>query len=84
MLQKSWAYGFSGAILSWFRSYRRVPQGSILGPILVSLFITDTGSSLRSNFVLFADDMKIDRAIRSEKDIDDLRMDLNFFLIGVP
>lgn len=42
-----------------------VPQGSLLGPFLFSLFINDIGSLLDCKFVLFADDIKIYQEVSS-------------------
>lgn len=45
---------------SWRSTTRGVPQGSVLGPILFSLFIRDIGDNLRySKRMLFADDTQI-------------------------
>ena len=54
-----------------------VPQGSHLGPLLLGLFINDLGDLLSSNFLLFADDMKLYRQVSSANDIAVLQNDIN-------
>lgn len=53
-----------------------VPQGSHLGPILFSIFINDIGLCLNSDFLLFADDLKLFRKIVSHADCVILQNDL--------
>lgn len=55
-----------------------VPQGSHLGPILFNLFINDISEAIvHSKFLLFADDLKIYRSIRSPMDGQLLQDDLS-------
>lgn len=55
-----------------------VPQGSRLGPVLFNIFINDIGNCfLNSDFLLYADDLKLYRKIESEKDAELLQEDLD-------
>lgn len=54
-----------------------VPQGSHLGPALFLLFINDISKVISSNFLLFADDVKIFSRINSTQDHEALQQTLN-------
>lgn len=54
-----------------------VPQGSLLGPFLFSLFINDIAVYLNCKFLLFADDVKIFLEVSSVNDQLTLQMNLD-------
>ena len=54
-----------------------VPQGSVLGPMLLLLFINDLPDKIASNSRLFADDCIVYRQIQGISDYEALQEDLN-------
>ena len=54
-----------------------VPQGSVLGPLLFLVFINDIASELSCEFLLYADDLKIFKSVKSVNDCTILQTDLN-------
>ena len=55
-----------------------VPQGSVLGPVLFTLFVNDIPSMVSSPTFMFADDTKIFRCVKSGDDHGALQNDLTF------
>ena len=69
--------GVKGFWLGWRRVLSGIPQGSVLGPVLVLVFIDDLEEGLRSEVLKFADDTKIFGRVDSEGASEDLQRDLD-------
>ncbi|CAM5076952.1 unnamed protein product [Eretmochelys imbricata] len=69
-----------GGLSGWREITSGVPQGSVLGPILFNLFITDLGTKSGSMLIKFADDTKLGGIANLEKDRDILQEDLYDFV----
>ena len=54
-----------------------VSQGTVLGPILFLIYISDIGENKSAMKKIYVDDTKVKKAIRSEEDVESLQLDLN-------
>ena len=67
---------FKGSLSGWSSVTSGVPQGSVLGPILFSLFVNDINTVVSSPLFQFADDHSIVRPIYSDSDHAILQQDI--------
>ena len=54
-----------------------VPQGSVLGPLLLLIYINDLDNNITSNVLKFVDDTKVFRKVNTDGDKQHLQNDLN-------
>jgi hypothetical protein len=70
-------YTFLGLFSSPFFVLSGVPQGSVLGPLLFNIFTNDLPEVINhSSCLLFADDLKVYRGIKSPNDCFLLQLDV--------
>jgi len=67
----------NGESSSWTPVTSGVPKGSVLGPLLFSLFVNDLPSIVSSPLILFADNAKFYHSIQSDSDYLQLQQDLD-------
>jgi ribonuclease P/MRP protein subunit RPP40 len=67
----------NGYVSGWEKVYSGVPQGSVLGPILFTIFINDLDEDIVNRILKFADDTKLIGKAHSQQDIDSIRKDLD-------
>ena len=67
----------NGVKSDWAPVLSGVPQGTVLGPLLFSLYINDISSDIESEIRLFANDCVCYREIKDEKDTMKLQRDID-------
>nr|CAH8822191.1 unnamed protein product [Trichobilharzia regenti]CAH8832846.1 unnamed protein product [Trichobilharzia regenti]CAH8851638.1 unnamed protein product [Trichobilharzia regenti]CAH8868946.1 unnamed protein product [Trichobilharzia regenti]CAH8876533.1 unnamed protein product [Trichobilharzia regenti] len=67
----------NGVLSTWESVKSGVPQGTILGPLLFLIYVNEIPSVVKSSCLLFADDIKIWRALHDDSDQLALQEDLN-------
>ena len=58
-----------GAHSRWCRVISGIPQGSILGPLLLIMYINDLSENIHCNIKQYADDTKLYTTVKEDKDI---------------
>ena len=72
-----------GEMSDWRAVTSGVPQGSLLAPIIFSIYVNDMPKEIKSYISLFADDAKLLKKIETLKDCKELQEDLNKYQSGV-
>ena len=67
----------NGIKSDWAPVVSGVPQGTVLGPLLFSLYINDISADIESEIRLFADDCVCYRKIKNEEDTLKLQRDID-------
>ena len=60
----------------WGRAESRVPQGSVLGPVLYLIFINDLPNTMKCTVKLFTDDTKPYSILRNNEEASNLQDDI--------
>ena len=54
-----------------------IAQGTVLGPILFLIYISDIGNDISAKKQIYVDDTKVKKGIKNEDDVEALQEDLN-------
>ena len=61
---------------NWSEIVSGIPQGSVLGPILFLIYISDIGEGLTAQTLTYVDDTKIKQKVNTEEDVENLQKEL--------
>jgi len=70
----------NGSFSNWIDVLSGVPQGSVLGPLLFFIFVSDLPDLVKCSLMMFADDTKIWTKIKDIDDSEFLQQDLNLLM----
>ena len=68
----------NGKCSKWAPVRSGTPEGGILSPLLFVLFANDLPDKIKTNCLMFADDLKLFHQIRSVEDAETLQADLDY------
>ena len=61
----------------WVEVTSSVPQGSVLGPLLFTIFINDLPENIKNQCKLYADDCKLIGVVEEEADLEQIQADID-------
>jgi len=73
----------NGFLFSWAQVDSGVPQGSVLGPLLFTLYVNELPSLVSNSLLMFADDIKLYWTIRGPEDFYNYKKILIFYSNGL-